>query len=108
MKNLTRVLIDDVINWEISEPEKKGGSFVAFCEKLGLSVEAKSHDDLKSMVRDAVDVLMEDLREHDDTISYLISHDIRFRVEPIVKETRARFSVLGPAMMLESRRVAHR
>src|SRR2546427_5825354 len=53
VKAKIKVLIDELLAWEILEPRNDDDSFVAVCKQLGLSVEAKDSNALISLAEAA-------------------------------------------------------
>lgn len=94
---LVAIRIDDEVKWEILSPRDSQDSFVAVCDQLGLSVEAKSEAELRVAAQKALEVLTDDLSEHNDAIPFLLTHKIKFQIQP-VKTTSAGFVLPVPMM----------
>jgi hypothetical protein len=102
VKAKIRILIDELLAWEILEPRNEDDSFVAVCKQLGLSVEAKDSNALISLANDAIENLTEDLRVNGDVIPFLLDHGIRFRIERVKELSGAGFVVSAPTITTES------
>ena len=73
--------IDTKLRWTILEPKNKEDLFVAVCDRLGISIQASTLDQLETNINDATNVLFQDLYDTGDLNKYCFDHSIAYKIE---------------------------
>lgn len=73
--------IDTKLRWTILEPKNKEDLFVAVCDRLGISIQASTLDQLETDINDATNVLFQDLYDMGDLNKYCFDHSIAYKIE---------------------------
>ena len=73
--------IDTKLRWTILEPKNKEDLFVAVCDRLGISIQASTLDQLETDINDATNVLFQDLYDTGDLNKYCFDHSIAYKIE---------------------------
>ena len=73
--------IDTKLRWTILEPKNKEDLFVAVCDRLGISIQASTLDELETDINDATNVLFQDLYDTGDLNKYCFDHSIAYKIE---------------------------
>jgi hypothetical protein len=72
--------IDTKIKWKILEPRDSDDSYVGVSDRLGISVEAKTLDNLLIVIQESMDCLFKDLARHKEINSFCFNHSIAYRI----------------------------
>lgn len=93
---LNEQIIQIETNFDVSWARRRNenGVWIAWCDLLGLTVEADNHDELVSLISEAIAILFEDLLESGDFDNFLKSKGWR-STGPIVHQPgqRVRFDL---------------
>ena len=73
--------IDTKLRWTIFEPKSKEDLFVGVCDRLGISLQAGTLDQLETDINDATNVLFQDLYDTGDLNKYCFDHSIAYKIE---------------------------
>ena len=73
--------VDTKLRWIIMEPQSKDDSFVGVCNRLGLSLQASTLEELEIYINDATNVLFKDLYDTGDLNKYCFDHSIAYKIE---------------------------
>ena len=78
---LRTIVIEEPFTWKRIKPRAAGESWVAVCDKLGITAEADKEENLERTAADAMDLLFKSLAKHGDAVEFLTRHKVPFRVE---------------------------
>ena len=72
------IRIDSPLVWRAEAAEEACGGWVAFCDALGISTEGESLDELRSVISESMDLLVQDLLAEGEVEQFLRNKGVRY------------------------------